>query len=155
MHSSLNYSANVCAGTRIKSTFDFKNSPDITYNVSALGLWCIAEMTIGFFVLCLPALPKLIKSSPWMLKLFSSLRSLSRSPSTSERAKSGGRMGNNLWLRPKPRRAPDASLFTDRSQQGFVPLVDVNRASESQDLDNKPGGHASHVDATSLQSAQV
>lgn len=118
--------ATVCAGMRIKSTFDFANSTDISYNVSALGLWCVGEMTAGFFVLCLPALPQLFKLSPWIQKFTTFLRSISGASTTSSQGQTGN--SNRNWPRSKPRRAPDASLFTDThlSKQSFVPLTDLS-----------------------------
>jgi hypothetical protein len=120
------HSATVCAGMRIKSTFDFANSKDITYSVSSLTLLSIGEMTAGFLVLCLPALPQLFKLSPWVQHFTKFLRSIPGASSTSSRVQMGN--SNRSWPRPKPRRAPDASLFTDThlSKQSFMPLSDLS-----------------------------
>lgn len=83
-------------------------------------------MTAGFLVLCLPALPKLFKGSPWIQKFFTVLRSFSGS---SNAGRSGEQLNksNRSWPRFKPRRDPDASLFNDTqlSKQSFVPLTEV------------------------------
>lgn len=122
-------SATVCAGLRINSCFVFSHSSDTSYNMSALGFWCVGEMTAGFLVLCLPALPKLFKTSPWIRKFITALRSISGSSSAGQ---SDGQVKisnlNRSWPRSKPRRPADASLFTDTHMSGhsFVPLHDLN-----------------------------
>jgi hypothetical protein len=128
MKEAYTYSATVCAGLRIKSTFTFKNNPDISYTISELGLWCVAEMTAGFMVLCLPAMPKLFKASPWIQKFVTALRTISGVSNSGSSGSSQPANSNRSWPRFKPRRAPDASLFTDThlSKQSFVPLTEVS-----------------------------
>ena len=95
-------------------------------------------------------MPKLLKDSPWICKLMSRVKSLLRWTSATVRSEPG-RKGSNLWLRPKPRRAPDASLFTDSSQQGFVPPTDVSNSSESDGQHHKSWQQLDHVDVVSLE----
>ncbi|KAI0415520.1 hypothetical protein F5X98DRAFT_346232 [Xylaria grammica] len=41
-------------------------SNDNLYNVSAVFLWCTAELSISFLVFCLPAVPKVFSSDNWV-----------------------------------------------------------------------------------------
>jgi hypothetical protein len=122
----------VCAGFRIKATFVFAEEADITYNVAPLGLWCLGEMVAGFFVVCLPAMPKLFKASPLIRSIMSTLRTSSKR-SGSDRSKRSLR----TWPRPLARRDPDASLFSDvdtkLSKGDFVPLTNVGETSSVEE----------------------
>ncbi|KAI1644773.1 uncharacterized protein F4817DRAFT_345676 [Daldinia loculata] len=48
----------VSAGFRITSSATYLNSFDIVYDGSAMFLWAEGEMTLMFFVVCLPSMPK-------------------------------------------------------------------------------------------------
>ncbi|KAI3330147.1 hypothetical protein F4824DRAFT_515848 [Ustulina deusta] len=47
---------------RIIVTVEYQHHADTTYTVSAVVLWAIGEMTSGFLVFCVPAIPKTIGS---------------------------------------------------------------------------------------------
>ncbi|KAF2726556.1 hypothetical protein EJ04DRAFT_582595 [Polyplosphaeria fusca] len=117
----------VCAGLRTNASFTFKNGTDIIYAMSTLGFWSLGEMTAGFLVLCLPALPKFFKSSSWVQTVVTALRSSFGASSAGSSDKHTSDR-NHGWPRSKPKRDPDASLFTDThlSHRSFVPLKDVS-----------------------------
>lgn len=65
-------SACVCGALRIVCSVPWMNSPDKSYWVTFFTLAALGEMTAGFLVLCIPSIPKLVKSSPMLRTLFSS-----------------------------------------------------------------------------------
>ena len=71
------FSACVSAGVRIRSSVDFSTKSDVTYSAADMGLWCIAEMVSGFFILCLPSIPKLFRDSRWINVIVTTFRSSS------------------------------------------------------------------------------
>ncbi|CAI6340857.1 unnamed protein product [Periconia digitata] len=121
--------ATIAAGFRIRSTITFTEVEDVSYAVTELGLWAVAEMVAGFFALCLPHIPILFKHSPWIQKAISAIRSFSGQSSSrtgGSEPESAGRAGFGTFR--KARRNPDASLFTDThlSNRSFIPLSDVS-----------------------------
>ncbi|KAI1337555.1 hypothetical protein F5Y15DRAFT_425598 [Xylariaceae sp. FL0016] len=59
----------ICAILRLKATIDFGASPDTMYNIGPVILWATGEMSIGFFVVSAPSLPRVMKESPTARKL--------------------------------------------------------------------------------------
>lgn len=57
-------SASVAACFRLAHTVTFSKTTDSMYFIGPLLFWACAEMTCGFFVLCIPCLPKIVKESP-------------------------------------------------------------------------------------------
>lgn len=45
---------------RLVETIEFGRSEDKMYTISPVILWATAEMTCGFFVVCVPCLPKVL-----------------------------------------------------------------------------------------------
>jgi hypothetical protein len=102
----------------------FHINDDILYNASDMGMWCIAEMIAGFFVLCLPAFPKVFLESLWIRKFISSITSFSQPKSSKEQ--SLPTKGSRPFKRIKPE--ADASLFTDSGMFDSVPLTSISVA---------------------------
>lgn len=48
---------------RLVETIEFGRSEDKMYTISPVILWATAEMTCGFFVVCVPCLPKVFSES--------------------------------------------------------------------------------------------
>ncbi|KAF2257906.1 hypothetical protein CC78DRAFT_481000 [Lojkania enalia] len=111
----------VAAGFRIPSAIRYATEADIVYNTSDIGKWCYAEMASGFFILCLPALPKLFRDSPYVKKIFSNIKSFAKSAAAVKRAQGAG--GASYLFGGK--REPDASLFTDSDHFGLMVLPNV------------------------------
>ncbi|KAI0389135.1 hypothetical protein F5Y17DRAFT_450189 [Xylariaceae sp. FL0594] len=61
---------------RLIVTVEYQKRQDTTYTVSAVILWAIGEMTAGFLVFCVPAMPKAIGSLGLQMKLASVRRYL-------------------------------------------------------------------------------
>ncbi|KAI5868215.1 hypothetical protein GGS23DRAFT_544565 [Durotheca rogersii] len=49
------------AGLRIGVSITFATQPDRTYNIGSTELWCIAEMSAGILIYCMPTAPVAIK----------------------------------------------------------------------------------------------
>ncbi|KAF7538493.1 hypothetical protein G7054_g2885 [Neopestalotiopsis clavispora] len=53
----------VGATVRLSTTITFAHESDTMYYIGPLLFWACAEMTIGFFILCVPCLPKVLHES--------------------------------------------------------------------------------------------
>ncbi|RYP78426.1 hypothetical protein DL771_000611 [Monosporascus sp. 5C6A] len=69
--------ATISAACRLAATVNYLLSPDATYLVSGVALWCIAEQTTAMLVFCIPALPKMFHDSTLLSKIRSSFRTRS------------------------------------------------------------------------------
>ncbi|KAI0442915.1 hypothetical protein F4803DRAFT_517274 [Xylaria telfairii] len=72
---SLGVLACLSAILRLVSTIEYSTSPDVTYAVSAVILWALAEMTCGFIVLGMPTAPKVLIEMRLVSRIKSSFRS--------------------------------------------------------------------------------
>ncbi|KAI0875891.1 hypothetical protein GGS24DRAFT_453257 [Hypoxylon argillaceum] len=72
---SLGVLACLSAILRLVSTIEYTSAADVTYKVSAVVLWALAEMTCGFIVLGMPTAPKVLLETQLMSKIKSSFRS--------------------------------------------------------------------------------
>ncbi|KAI0467675.1 hypothetical protein F4859DRAFT_493251 [Xylaria cf. heliscus] len=72
---SLGVLACLSAILRLVSTIEYSTSPDVTYAVSAVILWALAEMTCGFIVLGMPTAPKVLLETRLVSRIKSSFRS--------------------------------------------------------------------------------
>ncbi|KAH8160187.1 hypothetical protein CIB48_g8066 [Xylaria polymorpha] len=72
---SLGVLACLSAILRLISTIEYSTSPDVTYAVSAVILWALAEMTCGFIVLGMPTAPKVLIETRLVSRIKSSFRS--------------------------------------------------------------------------------
>ncbi|UKZ46291.1 hypothetical protein TrVGV298_000492 [Trichoderma virens] len=53
----------VAASFRVDVTVQHGNSPDSIYTLGPIVFWASAEMTCGFFILCVPCIPKIIQET--------------------------------------------------------------------------------------------
>ncbi|KAL7945555.1 hypothetical protein V8C42DRAFT_357910 [Trichoderma barbatum] len=53
----------VAASFRVDVTVKHGNSPDSIYTLAPIVFWASAEMTCGFFILCVPCIPKIIQET--------------------------------------------------------------------------------------------
>ncbi|KAK1254816.1 hypothetical protein MKX08_008811 [Trichoderma sp. CBMAI-0020] len=53
----------VAASFRVDVTVKHGNSPDSIYTLGPIVFWASAEMTCGFFILCVPCIPKIIQEA--------------------------------------------------------------------------------------------
>lgn len=57
-------SAVACSIMRLVATIQFGKSEDKMYTIGPVILWATGEMVCGFFVVCVPTLPKVLTESP-------------------------------------------------------------------------------------------
>ncbi|KAK8003211.1 hypothetical protein PG989_002930 [Apiospora arundinis] len=62
----------VCSVFRLVDTLALATEKDVFYYTSPVLLWCTAEMTCGFIVACAPILPRIVKESSLLRKIFGS-----------------------------------------------------------------------------------
>ncbi|KAJ2996995.1 hypothetical protein NUW58_g791 [Xylaria curta] len=60
---------------RLVATVQYLYSPDFSYGISSVALWSLAELAFGFFVLCIPTLPRVFKESNPLGRMVKSLLS--------------------------------------------------------------------------------
>ncbi|KAI1271928.1 hypothetical protein F5Y07DRAFT_381532 [Xylaria sp. FL0933] len=67
------------AATRLAEGVVFLLSDDVVYTISAVSLWCLAELSVAFVVFSLPAIPKAFAGNTWIRRILVSLSLWSRS----------------------------------------------------------------------------
>ncbi|KAI0532707.1 hypothetical protein GGR58DRAFT_489199 [Xylaria digitata] len=72
---SLGVLACLSAVLRLVSTIEYSTTDDVTYAVSAVVLWALAEMTCGFIVLGMPTAPKVLFETRLISRIKSSFKS--------------------------------------------------------------------------------
>ena len=87
----------VCGALRVVYSIPFMNSLDKSYNVSSFALSGMGEMAAGFLVLCVPSIPKLVKNTTTLQKMFGRLQLWI--DSSSDRQTKNSRMGLPSWIR--------------------------------------------------------
>lgn len=125
-------SAVICSIFRLKTTINFGQSPDTLYNIGPVILWATGEMTCGFFVACMPTLPRVLKESIWMRRFKRTLGLKLSSRSSSDEAKGSGyvnggaasshKMSHDAYLQldedGMPMSGLQASVSTEHLQNG-------------------------------------
>lgn len=98
--------ASVSASVRLSTTITFAKETDQMYYIGPLLFWACAEMTCGFFILCVPCFPSIIKHFGLQSKVkeFFGISTKASDPSTSSSA-TYGQSGNSKgkWGRRKVR----------------------------------------------------
>ncbi|KAH6609747.1 hypothetical protein Trco_003093 [Trichoderma cornu-damae] len=77
---------------RLQVTVTYGHTTDATYRAGDLIFWAIAEMTCGFFVVCMPCLPKILQDTGILRKM---KRGFS-TPSGGSSAPKNGHYGNSV-----------------------------------------------------------
>ncbi|KAI0535258.1 hypothetical protein GGR58DRAFT_479729 [Xylaria digitata] len=73
------------AAVRLAEGVVFLLSEDIIYNISAVSLWCLAELSVAFVVFSLPAIPKVFAGNTWIKRVLISLSLWSKSATSRSR----------------------------------------------------------------------
>ncbi|KAI1298347.1 hypothetical protein F5Y03DRAFT_386660 [Xylaria venustula] len=73
------------AGVRLVEGVVFLFSDDIVYTISAVSLWCLAELSVAFVVFSLPAIPKVFAGNTWIKRVLVSLSLWSKSVTSRSR----------------------------------------------------------------------
>lgn len=122
-------------------------SPDKSYHVSGFALAGMGEMTMGFLVLCIPSLPKLIKSVPILQKLSTRMQSwIGLSSSSQSTSKPNSRLGLPSWIRNQGqkfnsrRRGSDVLFYSEALKQNNASAQPVNVPLPIDEAGEKSGG---------------
>ncbi|KAI1138714.1 hypothetical protein F5Y05DRAFT_382099 [Hypoxylon sp. FL0543] len=93
--------ATICDIFRLVSLLQILFKSDETYWMTELGLWGVGEITAGFLIIGIPAMPKIVKSLPVSSSLVSLMRSWTRTPRSSKPSQEGA--GLPVWRNPLSR----------------------------------------------------
>ncbi|KAI0969455.1 hypothetical protein F4678DRAFT_438740 [Xylaria arbuscula] len=107
------------AGVRLAEGVVFLLSDDIVYTISAVSLWCLAELSVAFVVFSLPAIPKVFAGNTWIKRMLVSLSLWSKSVTSRSRVTDTGassrKTGENaIRLQSMPR---SQGLMSESSEQ--------------------------------------
>ncbi|KAI1412961.1 hypothetical protein F5Y13DRAFT_162195 [Hypoxylon sp. FL1857] len=105
----------MCGAFRLYWTFVYQNSPDATYNLCPFALWCLAEVTVGFLVFCMPATPKALAT---LSPLFSSVKSWVNS--STRRLKEIPSSAANTDSFPQ---RPKSNVYQEIDEVNLIPLA--------------------------------
>ncbi|TGJ81946.1 hypothetical protein E0Z10_g6816 [Xylaria hypoxylon] len=83
-------SACLTAAVRLAEGVVFLLSDDVVYNISAVSLWCLAELSVAFVVFSLPAIPKVFAGNTWIKRILVSLSLWSKSTTAHSRIHDSG-----------------------------------------------------------------
>ncbi|KAI1502976.1 hypothetical protein F5X99DRAFT_417552 [Biscogniauxia marginata] len=107
-------------GILLSSTVEYSRSPDWTYTMSKMSLWSLAELTCGFMVFCVPAIPKIFIDSKFLSRVVNSLRSQVRSFAGGSKGK-----GSSEWTNSNAKSANSNTPY-HRMGDDDVLLNDMN-----------------------------
>ncbi|KAF2966879.1 hypothetical protein GQX73_g6719 [Xylaria multiplex] len=145
------------AAVRLAEGVVFLLSEDIIYNISAVSLWCLAELSVAFVVFSLPAIPKVFAGNTWIKRILISLSLWSKSATSRSRVQESGsstrKTGENaIRLQSLPRSHGLQSESSEQlhpsgqSETGILrtTIIDIRGAIVE---DNQPDSNYSHQHA--------
>ncbi|PVI01614.1 hypothetical protein DM02DRAFT_671164 [Periconia macrospinosa] len=93
----------VSAAIRLGYSVQMLHSRDVLYHAAPVGVWIQAEITAGFMILGISALPRLVREISWLRKWATIVKSWTNS----SKEKKNSRGGLPSWYRPEPRKVPN------------------------------------------------
>ncbi|KKY36779.1 putative 60s ribosomal protein l36 [Diaporthe ampelina] len=146
----------IAAVVRLKTTVDFAKTEDQMYYIGPLLFWACAEMTCGFFILCVPCLPKIVSESSCCRRVKRALGISTGKLSTSGQKSSNfdSKFGGSYGSRKKSRSADMLNTTTGASayyqMDDDAVGLDTLKTSESTENLRKSvhGGGGVHVTKT-------
>ncbi|RMJ10260.1 hypothetical protein CDV36_010106 [Fusarium kuroshium] len=121
---SLGLLACISAAFRLASTVAYGDSPDGVYNLGPLIFWATAEMTCGFFIVCVPCVPKILRESGVLAKIKKAIGMATRSKSTNQKS---DQYGDQYALTPHGKMSTTVSNAYYKLDEDGVPMKDMNR----------------------------
>ncbi|KAH8203862.1 hypothetical protein TruAng_001926 [Truncatella angustata] len=122
------------ASVRLSTTVTFAKESDTMYFIGPLLFWACAEMTCGFFILCVPCIPKVFRESGISQSVRSALGLSNKSvtnPSTTEGTYGGSRASRQ---KSKPRMISDTYYKMDEDE---IPLGNMSNSGSQDDVHGK------------------
>lgn len=132
------FSACLSAVIRLVNSVPLLYNPDVIYSAAQFGVWVEAEIAAGFLILGFPTIPKIIKSSPKLQKLFSVLTSWAES--SASKMKTESRKGLQSWYKSSShRKAPREPGWSDLelTQDHSVVMKSLSSVVENRDGENE------------------
>ncbi|KAB5531373.1 hypothetical protein GE09DRAFT_1252038 [Coniochaeta sp. 2T2.1] len=120
--------ASISASLRLGTTVTFAHEPDTIYFIAPLLFWACAEMTCGFFILCVPCLPSIIRETGLSSRIKNMLGISSNSsgkPSNHEIVTIGGTGPSSSNKRSKGVKSLTDTYFKINEEEGGVPMGDL------------------------------
>ncbi|KAH8721494.1 hypothetical protein GQ44DRAFT_829083 [Phaeosphaeriaceae sp. PMI808] len=123
----------ISAVIRLRYLVRLMLSLDVTYYTTYVALWGVAEMTVGFLILGIPSLPKVIKALPIPKSLALLLHSIKRSSDSGDSLEGGLPLSWRKplsWRRPVTRKQRDQWEISDLDTYdlGTVTSENVDRS---------------------------
>lgn len=147
----------VAAIVRLHTTIDFAKTEDQMYYIGPLLFWACGEMTCGFFILCVPCLPKLISESGCSRRVKRALGASTGKPSVDGLNSSNlnSKFGSSYASRKKSRSTDilnttvDASAYYQIDEEAVV-LDDLKTSESTEQLrkSHHSGANGVHVTKT-------
>lgn len=88
----------VSAAVRLAVTVKYGKAADALYALAPLVFWATAEMTCGFFIVCVPCIPKILKETGVIrnIKRAFGMSTAPTNPNTADRYAKSGTKGSQL-----------------------------------------------------------
>ncbi|RKU43781.1 hypothetical protein DL546_004585 [Coniochaeta pulveracea] len=135
--------ASISGSIRLATTVTFAHEKDTMYFIAPLLFWACAEMTCGFFILCVPCLPSILKDSglsSQVKKVFGISADSSNKPSNHDIVTFGGTGPTSSNKKSKAGKSlNDNYSKIEEEDDGGLPLGDLH-ATESQERLHKQQG---------------
>lgn len=120
------------------------------YFIAPLLFWACSEMTCGFFILCVPCLPVILKESRVLRKILSALgitMGSSAKPSNSDLVTFGG-SGPASNKKSKGVKSMTDTYFKIDEEDGGLPMGDLEATESQERLHREQNDKGQHITRT-------
>lgn len=121
------------------------------YFIAPLLFWACAEMTCGFFILCVPCLPSILKESGLsgrIKKMLGISASSSNKPSNHDIVTFGGTGPASSNKKSKAGKSLNSTYFKMDEEDGSVSLGDLQTTESQERLHQQQGNHGAQITRT-------
>ncbi|KAJ9143510.1 Integral membrane protein PTH11 [Pleurostoma richardsiae] len=143
--------ASISASLRLDTTITFAHESDTMYFIGPLLFWACAEMTCGFFILCVPCLPSIIKESGLSRKIKKVLgisMGSSGKPSNHDLVTFGGTGPASSNKKSKAGKSMNDTYFKIDEEDGGLPMGDLKTTESQERLHMQRGNNGVHITRT-------
>jgi hypothetical protein len=144
-------SASISGSVRLATTVTFAHATDTMYFIAPLLFWACAEMTCGFFILCVPCLPSIIKESGLsgrIKKILGISAGSSDKPSNHDIVTFGGTGPASSNKKSKAGKSLNNTYFKIEEEDGGLPLGDLKTTESQEQLHQQQGNNGAHITRT-------
>lgn len=143
--------ASISGSVRLATTVTFAHATDTMYFIAPLLFWACAEMTCGFFILCVPCLPSILKESGLsgrIKKMLGISASSSNKPSNHDIVTFGGTGPASSNKKSKAGKSLNSTYFKMDEEDGSVSLGDLQTTESQERLHQQQGNHGAQITRT-------